>query len=202
MLITALLLSWLVPAAGAQTLTLDPSTGSLRVLLYKDGPLRALGHDHVVRSSSFTGLVELSSASASLTFTVDAGALAIDEPQARAAEGMGALAEGDVRKITEGMRGPKGLDVERHPRIAFRSQSIEPVEGESDLWHVTGVFDLRGSTRTIDFPVAVSPGPGGRWFTGYVRLRPSDHGIKPFSVFAGAVRLKDEAFVRFTLLGK
>ena len=187
----------------AETLILDPSTGSLRVLLYKDGPLRALGHDHVLRAPIFEGRVEFSGSAAELTLSINARALQIDENSARAAEGLPSISAKDQAKINDGMRGSKGLDVERHPSITFRSSMIELVAGEKDLWLLTGQFTLHGSSQTIDFPVTVADGlGGGRWFTGYVRLRPSEYGVKPFSVFGGAVRLKDEALVRFTLLGR
>jgi polyisoprenoid-binding protein YceI len=200
---TALFLLALLSSPGAaQTLALDPSTGSLRALLYKDGPLRALGHDHVVRVPAFSGTVEFASGTARLELAIDAAALLIDEDRARADEGMAALKKSDVEKITDGMRGPKGLDVSRHPKITFRSTEISPVADEKDLWQVAGKLSLHGVERELDFPVSVSEGPGGRWFTGYVRLRPSEFGVKPFSVFLGAVKLKDEAFVRFTLLAK
>lgn len=194
-----------LPAAAqvpAQTLTLDPSTGSLRVLLYKDGPMAVLGHDHVLQAPAFSGQIELSSGSAQLMLTIDALKLIIDTAPAREAEGWQPLKDSDLAKITAGMRGAKGLDVVRHPQITFRSDSIEPVAGEKDLWEVTGRFSLHGATQTIDFPVTMTDGPGGKWFTGYVRLRPSEYGVKPYSVFGGAIRLKDEALVRFTLLGR
>jgi hypothetical protein len=189
-------------AAGAETLTLDSSTGSLRVLLYKEGPLGALGHDHVLAAPAFSGNLELGANTAQLMLSIDAASLSIDSTPVRAAEGLSDIKDSDREKIDAGMRGPKGLDVKRFPKITFRSDTIEPVSGEKNLWEVTGRFELHGATQTIDFPVTVSEGPGGRWFTGYVRLRQSEFGIKPFSVFAGAVRVQDEFLVRFTLLGK
>lgn len=196
----ALLLIALSPlSVAAETWKLDASTGSFKVLLEKDGPLRALGHDHVVRAPVFAGTVELSSASASLSLTIDAGKLTIDEDADRASEGWKTLDAGDKAKIAASMRGDKGLDVEKHAKIELKSDSIEPVEGEKDLWRVEGKLSLHGQTRAVDFPVTMLERADGRWFSGYVRLRPSEYGIKPFSVFGGAVRVKDEAVVKFSL---
>lgn len=193
---------FLAVGARAETLRLDASTGSFHVLLYKDGPLQALGHDHVVAAPAFQGEVELSSSSAALTLTLEASSLQIDEPEARASEKLPKIKDGDRTKIAASMRGAKGLDVARYPEIALRSDSIEPVAGEADLWMVTARFSLHGSSATIDFPVKMTEASGGRWFSGYVRLRPSDYGVKPFSVFGGAVRLRDEALVKFDLFGR
>lgn len=190
-------------ADGARTYRLDPSTGSLRVLLYKGGPLAFLGHDHVVWAPAFSGEVQLSSAAARMTLTIDATKLVIDTAPVRVEEGYGPLKDSDLAKIDAGMRGPKGLDVARFPEISFRSESIEPVAGEKALWQVAGRLVLHGVTQSIDFPVTVSDGPdGGKWFSGYVRLRPSDFGVKPFKVLGGAITLTDQAFVRFTVLGR
>lgn len=179
--------------AGAQTFTLDPSTGSLRAELFRDGPLAAFGHDHQIASSSFTGTIELSSASATLSMTVDARALRVEDP----------LPEGDLARIAATMRGSKGLDVERYPAMTLVSDSIEPVPEEQDVWHLIGRFSMHGSTQTIEAPVTMALGPGGgRWFSGYVRLRQSDFGIKPYSAFAGAVRVRDDFVVTFSLLGR
>lgn len=199
---TALLLLALALPARAETLKIDPSTGSLRVVVEKDGPLRALGHDHVLRAPAFEGSVELSGASAKLVLTIDAQALTIDRPDERRDQHWGSITEADIPKIEASMRGPAGLDVARFPTLRLVSESIEPVAGEKDTWLVTGRFSLHGSTQTIDFPVVMTDGLGGRWFSGYVRLRPSDYGIKPFSLFLGGLRVKDEAVVRFSLFGR
>jgi polyisoprenoid-binding protein YceI len=197
-----LLLLVLVLPADAETLRIDSSTGTLLVLLEKEGPLRALGHDHVVRAPAFDGSVELSSGSAQLALTIDAQALTIDRPEERRAQNWSAIAQSDLPKIAASMQGPSGLDVLRFPTIRLVSQSIEPVEGEKDTWLVTGHFTLHGATQTVDFPVVMTDGLGGRWFSGYVRLRPSDYGVKPFSMFLGGLRVKDEAVVRFSLFGR
>lgn len=203
MLVSLVLALGAAAGAGAQTYTLDPSTGSLRARLFRDGPLAAFGHDHVVVAPTFQGAVELSSATATLRLVVDARALKIDEDAAREAAGLRAVSAADRSEIEKTMRGPKGLDVERFPEMSLLSQSIEPVPDEKDLWHVIGSFQLHGSTQTIEAPVAVRDGPGGgRWFSGYVRLRQTDFGLKPYSAFAGAVKVRDDFVVSFDLLGR
>jgi len=199
----ASLLLALCACAGAQTYTLDPSTGALRARLYRDGPLAAFGHDHVIAAPSFEGAVELSSATATLRLSVDARALKIDEDAVREALDLRTISAADRVEIDKTMRGAKGLDVESFPTMRLVSQSIEPVPDEKDLWHVIGAFTLHGSTQTIEAPVAVRDGPGGgRWFSGYVRLRQTDFGIKPYSAFGGAVKVRDDFVVSFDLLGR
>lgn len=186
--------------ARAETLHLDPSTGSFRAYLYKEGLLKALGHDHVVVALDYRGIVDLWTSSAVLHLEIDSDWLEIDKPEARAAVGLvQPIKDSDVSKILASMKGEKGLEVKRHPLIAFASTSIEPVEGEKGLWMVNGALSLHGTLRTIEFPVELSERPGGYWVSGYVRLNQSDYGIKPFSVAGGAVRVQDEVMVRFHL---
>ncbi len=169
--------------AGAQTFTLDPSTGSLRAKFFRDGPLAAFGRDHTVAASSFTGTVELSSASAAMTMRVDARALKVVEEDEPA----------DFQKWVSG----------HISDLALASQSIEPVPEEKATWHLIAQLTHHGEARTVEAPVAVRDGPGGgRWFSGYVRLRQSDFGVKPYSTFAGAIRVSDDVVVSFDLLGR
>lgn len=186
--------------ARAETLRLDSSTGSFRVYLYKEGLLKALGHDHLVVAPDYRGVVDLWTSSAVLHLEIDTDWLEIDKPEARETVGLKQpIKDSDVAKIRASMKGEKGLDVKRHALIAFASTSIEPVEGEKGFWMVNGALSLHGTLRTIEFPVELSARPGGYWVSGYVRLNQSDYGIKPFSVAGGAVRVQDEVMVRFHL---
>lgn len=186
--------------ASAESWSIDPSTGYLRVVLLKEGLLGGLGHDHVLDARGARGVFEIGEASGSARVEVSAGALEIDAPGPRAEEGfMKAVVEADRAKIREGMRGAKGLDAARFPVIAFDSQRVERVESLPGAWEVTGAFQLHGATRTVEFPVFLAERPGGFWAYGYFRLRPSEFGVKPFSVLGGLIRVKDEALVKFNL---
>ena len=188
-----------VPAAAEQW-TVDPSTGYFRVVLLKEGLLGGLGHDHVVEVRGARGSVEIGDSTGSVHLDIDAASADIDQASGRAEEGFKKDVEpGDRDKIRAGMRGPKGLDVARFPKIAFDSTVVERVENLKGTWEVTGIFSLHGSTRALEFPVILAERPGGYWAYGYARIRPSEYGIKPFSVLGGLIRVSDEAVVRFNL---
>ena len=170
------------------------------VLLYKEGLLSALGHDHVIEVSDSRSELALGTSSASARIVIATQSLEIDSPPARLSEGLSdKLSDKDRAKIKDSMRGRKGLDAARYPEIVFVSNSIEPVVGEASLWMVSGDLSLHGSTRTLEFAVATTADPQGSWFAGSVRIRPSDFGIAPISVAGGLVRVRDEALVRFRL---
>lgn len=186
--------------AAAESWTIDPSTGYFRVVLLKEGLLSGLGHDHVIDLRGARGNFEIGDSSGSARVEVDVDSADIDVPRPRAEEGyLKEIPAGDRAKIRDGMRGAKGLDVARWPVVSFASDRIERVEGMKGTWDVSGVFSLHGATRTVELPVTLAERPGGFWAWGYLRLRPSDFGIKPFSVLGGLIRVQDEALVKFNL---
>ncbi len=198
--LVALTLLLAAAPARADAWVLDPSTGSFRVVIMKEGALRALGHDHVLEVRDFRGSVELQDSSATLHLQINTAGLDIDDAAARRAEGLaGEVSDADRAKIRRTMRGEKGLDVRRYPLITLDARSIEPVESEKDMWMLSGEFSLHGTTSTLDLPVTLVPRPGGYWAYGYARLRPSDYGIEPVKALGGLVRTADEALVRFNL---
>jgi polyisoprenoid-binding protein YceI len=55
-----------------------------------------------------------------------------------------------VRKRDEHVKGPRLLDVVRHPEIAFRSTELAMVDGK---WIVGGVLVCHGAERRVDLDV-------------------------------------------------
>lgn len=190
----------LAAAAAGQTFAVDPSTGYLRAILFKEGPLQALGHDHVLEARDYEGRAMLARSSATLRLEIPAEWLDMDHPAARAAEGLKSeLGDGDRAKVREGMRGAKGLDIARFPKIAFASRVIEPVASTPGMWLITGTLSLHGVDKDLQFPARLTAAANGYWAEGELRLRQSEFGIKPFSVAAGMVRVRDDLLLRFRL---
>lgn len=187
-------------SVAASPWVIDPSTGSFHVLVEKDGILKALGHDHVVAVRSSRAEFTVGLASAALRLEIDSASLAIDDSADRRRAGYDeTIPESDRAKINKLMRGKKTLDIDNYPLIVFESEKIEPVDDDSGMWMVLGTLKLRGVSRFLEFPVTRTAEGAGFWAEGYVRLRLSDFGIKPFSSALGMVKVKDEALVRFKL---
>lgn len=199
-LLILLLLGGVISSAPAQEWAIDASTGYFRVILLKEGLLSGLGHDHVIDARDVRGEIAIADSSSSVHLEINAAGLEVDLDASRADEGLRkTVGESDRANIRAKMRGPKGLDVRRFPFIRFDSSSIERVESLEGIWQVEGTFSLHGSTGTLEFPVALTERPGGYWVSGYVRIRPSDYGVKPFSVAGGLIKVQDEAMVKFNL---
>ncbi len=93
----------------------------------------------------------------------------------------------DIKKtITE-----KILHTARHPDIRFRSTRIS---GQPDAFTIEGDLTILGVARTVMVQCAASA--DGR-VRGTATVKQSEWGIKPYSAFLGALRLKDEVEVQF-----
>src|SRR5262249_15009241 len=115
-------------AAPATTFTIDPSRSMLVVQLFRDGVAAKLGHDHVVRATTFSGLVRFDPTTretASIRVDVDAARLKADEPSTRRRFGTGGEpAPGDVEQVEKSMKSEAQLNVAEFPRITFVSNRI------------------------------------------------------------------------------
>jgi polyisoprenoid-binding protein YceI len=123
----------------------------------------------------------------SVTVTIEA-----DSVQVR--EGTGGLkpltdADRDDIKTTIG---EKILLSAEHPVIMFRSSQVA---GATDAFQISGDLTIMGQAR----PVTVYGGIDAGRLSGHATVTQSRWGIKPYSAFAGALRLADDIQVEFDL---
>jgi polyisoprenoid-binding protein YceI len=114
------------------------------------------------------------------------GTLAMDEnaPQASSVEGSVSVAsvKTGISPRDGSLRSAGFFDVERFPKMSFRSTRIGPVEG--DNFRVFGELTIRDVTRDVVFDVANKgelPASGGkrRWgFSASIALNRKDFGLK------------------------
>jgi polyisoprenoid-binding protein YceI len=177
-----------------QAIVPEESTVTIRV--GRAGLFKFAGHEHEVVAPVQGGEVVADPADlgrSSVWITFAAAALRVT--------GRGEPAK-DVPRVQEAMVGPKVLDAERFPEIAFRSRQVvgrESGPGRYDL-QVTGDFTLHGVTRTLTVPVQVER-TDRLLITGRVEVRQTDHGIKPLSV-GGVVNVKNQLEVEWSLVAR
>jgi polyisoprenoid-binding protein YceI len=167
--------------------TFGPDVASVEVLVFREGLLSAVGHDLVLRATSFEIAVDPEPPSASAR---------IDAASLRVASAMrdgrplpqGALSASDVREIESTLSGTV-LRVRRFPEIRFRSTAVSGREGGRE---VRGTLSLAGRDREIAF---VARREGDR-LVALVRLHQPDFGIAPYRAMLGALRVKPDVVVR------
>jgi polyisoprenoid-binding protein YceI len=101
--------------------------------------------------------------------------------------GVKPLTERDRREIAATAR--RVLAADRYPEASFHASGIEQ---HGSGWVISGTFTLGGTSR----PVRLEASPAG---TGRYRVAgsvtQSEFGIKPYTAFLGALRVRDEVVV-------
>ncbi|GAA3192892.1 YceI family protein [Actinocorallia longicatena] len=158
--------------------------GRLQVSTARAGLGRKVGHDLLLEPARWN-----------VTRTADGVEVTVEAASLEVVEGTGGvlpLTDSDRREIGKNLR--KILDVARHPTITFRA-AVEGGIGVEGGTEAVGELTVRGVTRPLRVTAAVEDGHA----RGDVVIRQSDHGIKPFSAFFGALKLADEVTVTFDL---
>ena len=192
---------WLTAPGESVALNADASRIDIRV--YRAGRLANLGHNHAIEVTGLTGeLRRLNSdaAVADLRFRPDA--LRVDDPGARARAGEGFEQPPDERAIAgtrRNMLGEKVLDAENWPeiRVLARIPSLDTGDAEAQIY-----FSLRGNGRLMQVPVRIENRNDAIRVHGRLDLQQSAFGIEPFSVFGGALAVRDTVEIEFVIAGE
>ena len=201
-LIVLLLLSFATVAqtkgkkSTASTYNIVASESSLTVFVAKDGALARMAHDHNIGVKSFSGKVTIPANGAS------AGTLELDA-DARSLTILDQISAKDKAEITNNMN-TSVLESAKFPKITFRSTSISNFSqnGNNANFTVNGDLTLHGATRRIAVPVSVAQAGSSLRATGHYTLRQTDFGIKPYSAFLGAIKVKNEVVIKFNIVAK
>jgi polyisoprenoid-binding protein YceI len=152
------------------------------------------GHDHVIAIRGFTGEATLTRDSiepASLQLRIMADSLVVTDN----------VKEEDRLKIESDMR-EKVLETAKYPEIVFKSTEVTASKMDNGEYEVTirGDLALHGVTRSVRIEAQMTlNGPTLR-AQGEFSLGQKDYGIKPFSVAAGTVKVKNELKLSFDIV--
>jgi polyisoprenoid-binding protein YceI len=191
-------------AAGAARYRIDAQRSEVLVLVYRDGPMASLGHNHVVAVRQLSGDVvvatDLAHSRWQLAFPVDA--LSVDEPQLRAAEGedfQTRLDDAAIAGTREHMLGAGLLDAMHFPLIHLQSEQIHA--GDDGLRLATRIV-VRDHAALVDVPLALQRSEDELIASGEFDLTHSELGLTPYSVALGALRVADRIHVRYRLVAQ
>jgi polyisoprenoid-binding protein YceI len=181
---------------AARRYRLDPAEGRFTVQAFASGLLSALGHSPTFAVRDFAGEMRFERdeiASLALDLTVRADSLDL----------LDRVRDADRREILDRMRRDV-LESSRYPTISYQSDGVssETIGPGRFRVRIGGRLALHGVTgpHRVDAEMQVF-GDGIR-VLGESPLRLSDHGIKPVTALAGAIKLKDELKVTFDLAGR
>ena len=189
------------PATGTQ-LAVDTKASTITIFVYRDGLLARFGHNHVIESHAVSGSVLLAEPPDQSRFELEfpVAALIVDDPAARQAAGpdFSSVPSASDREGTRAnMLGSAQLDAVRSPVISVRSKAIR---GTGPPYDVTAEVTIRGQASVMQFPAEVKDTANGLRVSGEVRVRQSDLGLKPFRAIGGALKVRDEIRIAFSIV--
>lgn len=167
---------------SAGTYSLGPSEGRLVVRVYREGFASAMGHDLVLEVTRWSAKVTVDGddpANSSLTATADVESMEVREATG-GAKPLSTSDRADIKKNLE-----KSLEARRHSNITFESTAVKP--GGDNRFTITGNLTIKGNTNPTDFDVTIANGRAKATTT----VVQSKWGIKPFSAFMGALKVRD-----------
>jgi polyisoprenoid-binding protein YceI len=165
---------------GRQELGTD--RGSIVLHTFRDGLAAQAGHDLTIEVGRWSGALGLNDdlTPASLDARIDLNSLIVRE----GGGGLKPLTDRDRREIAVTAR--KTLAVDRHPEATFTATDFKLDADGGGL--ITGTLTLAGAARPLQLQVSKT-GPDRYHATGSVVQ--SQYGIKPYSGFFGALKVRD-----------
>jgi polyisoprenoid-binding protein YceI len=161
---------------------LGTERGRIVLHTFRDGLAAQAGHDLTIEVGRWSGELTLNDdlSPAALDVRVDMGSLIVREGTG----GLKPLSDRDRREIAVTAR--KTLAAGRHPEATFTAAEFRPDADGGGL--IGGTLTLAGEARPLWLRVR-QMGPGRYHATGDVVQ--SEHGIKPYTGFLGALRVRD-----------
>ena len=186
-------------AIAAGRYRLGPDLGRLLLRTGRDGLAAQAGHDLTIEVARWSGeLTVAGQQPAELTVVIDLGSLVV----VAGTGGIKPLTDRDRREIltTAG----KVLQTDRYPQARFVATGFEPDPARTGAAHwlgaVTGTVTIRDRSRPLRLEVSGGAGEtGGRRYRATATVVQSEYGIKPYTAFLGALRVRDAVDVEVEL---
>jgi hypothetical protein len=186
-----------LPAPGEYAI--DSSGSELRLLVYRAGPLRNLGHNHVMVNRAVSGRVQIgaSVSAASFSLRMRADAFVVDDAQSRQEEGddfPGAIPEDAKAGTRRNMLGSAVLNAAEFPDITVKSTSLS---GSLSALNADVEISAAGHTLRMSVPLTLQGDAHRIVAAGSMELRQSALGLVPYSLMHGALQVQDAMQLKF-----
>jgi hypothetical protein len=190
--------------AGFTRYRVVPADSEIRALVYRDGPMARLGHNHVLRSLSLTGDIFMGGQAGETRFDLQlpVDSFSVDEAALRAEEGEefpGVVDDEAIAGTRGNLLGEALFDAARFPVIRLVGRGVS---GEAPGYTVTLDAEVKGVMHRLNVPVLVTEEQDGLLVTGQFTVTHGDLGLKPFSVMGGLLSVRDEIRLRFRILAR
>jgi len=163
---------------------LGPDHGRIILRTSRDGLAATAGHDLTIEAIRWSGVLTVNEdlSPADLNVHIDMGALVVREGTG----GVKPLSDRDRREIAVTAR--KTLGADRYPEAVFAASTFAPAAGDGADGEISGTLTLHGETRPLRLQVSQT---GPDRYHAEAAVVQSEYGIKPYSGFLGALRVRD-----------
>src|SRR5215472_294170 len=163
---------------------LGPDHGRIILRTSRDGLAATAGHDLTIEATRWSGVLTVNEdlSPADLNVHIDMGALMVREGTG----GVKPLSDRDRREIAVTAR--KTLGADRYPEAVLAASTFAPAAGAGASGEITGTLTLHGETRPLRLQVSQT---GPDRYHAEATVVQSEYGIKPYSGFLGALRVRD-----------
>ena len=171
------------------TYEITQAQGDLLLYTTVEGPAASMGHDLILRPTSWRGTVVVgeTASQCQVQVTVDMSTLVVCGSKG----GIKRVGEGDLKIINANIR--KVLAVETYPTLTFESTEIT---GDWEKATLSGQLNLCGRSENQSFEITANPDQSISLDGTITQTR---YGVKPFSTMIGAMRLGDDVTVKVSL---
>lgn len=192
---------------GPRTYALDSSleASHLYVQIFRAG----MGHDHVVRATSWTGSARFDPshlADCSVAVTVQVEGLDPERDEMRDLIGQERVSQSDRDTIREHLRGEDQLNLAVYKTLSFVSKSCtlsgQKGQGSHPVVDVKGDMTVRGVTHEVSLPLEVAVDEQTLAARGVLTTTHEDFGFKPYSAAGGLFQNKPELYFVLDVRGQ
>jgi polyisoprenoid-binding protein YceI len=160
-------------------------TGRLLIRTYRTGLGSRAGHDLTIEATMWQGTAQIGAdpSASSVALVVDADSFEVREGR-RGFKPLTAADRAGIRKTIREL-----LDTARYPAITFGSTALRGAQ--RDLL-VDGQLTIRDATHPVTVRGSIEESSGDRRLRATAQVVQSQWGIKPYSAFLGALKLRDD----------
>lgn len=187
----------------ATRFSVDPARSEIRFLVYREGSLAELGHNHVI-VGTLTGDIFLGDTAADSGFRlcIPVELFEVDDDAVRAEEGnqfLSPIPEAARAATRENMLSDKVLNASAHPAIEIQSRSLS-----GPIWNpdVTARVTIAGNRMELEFPAAVVAGDQELTVIARTSISQAAFSLEPFSVLGGNLRVRDIVDIRTRIVAR
>jgi len=187
---------------GSQRFRIVPDQSRLVLLVYREGQLARVGHNHVISTDGLQGTIYLSESIAESVaeLRIAVNEFSVDKPELRDEFGddfPGELEAAAIDGTRSNMLGDEQLNVAAWPEIILRSRSVS---GQWPNLIMNVDLALQGRVHSLEVPAQVERHGNTLVALLAFPLLQTDIGLTPFSVMMGALRVRDQIDVRLRIV--